>query len=139
MDPVTAFGLVAGIIQFIDFSRTLIESAVEVHNSVTGTTADNADMLVTIGRLEEVSGELRAPASSNPEYQALCKLCANCQTLAKELLFILRSLSDKGGSKRQSVGVAFKTWRERDKVSSIRTRLNEYRSQILVELALLLR
>lgn len=140
MDPLTAFGLAANILQFIDFGYLLISSAVEANSSVTGTTADNSDLLVTIGRLEEVSGQLKTSAPPSSEHEALHRLSHSCQTLSEELLRILRSLRvDKRGSARQSLSVAWRTWRKQGKITSIRSRLDEYRSQILLEINLLLK
>lgn len=42
MDPVTAVGLAAGIINFIDFSWSLVTGAHEVHRAGPGTTKENA-------------------------------------------------------------------------------------------------
>jgi hypothetical protein len=139
MDPLTAFGLAANILQFIDFGWKLIESAVDVHGSVSGTTAQNSDLLVTVGGLEEVSTDLKNSTSSSPEDKGLVALSQKCHTLSKELLNLLKSLQTKPGSTRGSMKVAWKSWRRKDEITSIRSRLNEYRSQILLEITYLLK
>jgi hypothetical protein len=139
MDPLTAFGLAANIIQFLDFGWSLIETAVEVHGSVNGTTSQNSDLLATVGGLEEVSTVLKNSASSGPQDKALVALSQKCHNLSKELLNLLKSLQAKPGSTRGSMKVAWKSWRKKDEITSIRSRLNEYRSQILLEISYLLK
>jgi hypothetical protein len=139
MDPLTAFGLAANILQYIDFGYKLVKSAAEIHGSATGTKADNSDMIVTVGRLEEVSGKLKTPASPDPKYQALCILSQHCQNLSKELLNLSKSFTAKPGSIRGSMKASINMWRKKDVVESIRSRLNEYRGQMLLEITVLLK
>ncbi len=138
MDPLTALGLAANILAFIDAGYSLVQSAVEVHNAVSGTTADTADLLETITRLESVSGELKTSVGASREHGKLADLTQGCYSLSQELLRTLRSLRvDKHGSKRQSLAVAWQTWRKQSEIGSIRRRLDEYRSQIILEINLL--
>jgi hypothetical protein len=139
MDPLTALGLAANILQFIDFSWTLVNSAKEVYGSKTGATRENSDLTNTISRLDDVTTELGTPASLDPQQQSLCMLSAQCQILSKELRDILVSLTARPDSKVGSARVAWKSWRKKDKITSLRGRLNEYRNQILLELAILLK
>ncbi len=140
MDPLTAVGLAANVLAFIDLGYSLVSSAVEVHNSVEGTTAETADLLSTITRLENVSGDLKHSASlgHGAGHAGLHGLAQGCYSLSQELLRILRSLrADKRGSPRQSLAVAWRTWRKQPEIGSIRRRLDEYRSQILLEINLI--
>ncbi|KAH6977383.1 hypothetical protein BKA56DRAFT_588189 [Ilyonectria sp. MPI-CAGE-AT-0026] len=140
MDPLSALGFAANILQFVDIGYKLVSSVIEVHNSVTGTTSDNFNVLDTVGNLENVSGRLRASTKQIPDKEALYSLSVNCQALAEELLKICQSLKvKKPGSTRESISVAWKAWRKQDDMLSIRRRLDEYRQQILLEVNLLLK
>lgn len=140
MDPLSALGFAANILQFVDIGYKLVSSVIEVHNSVTGTTSENFNVLDTVGNLENVSGRLRASTKQIPDKEALYSLSVNCQALAEELLKICQSLKVmKPGSTRESISVAWKAWRKQGDMLSIRRRLDEYRQQILLEINLLLK
>ncbi len=137
MDPLTAFGLASNVVAFIDFGCSLVSSAVEVYNSVDGTTADTTDLLSVISRLEHLSGELVKPALAGERYAGLQKLSQGCHGLSLEFLHILRSLQVAKRGFRRSLGVAWRAWRKRSDIESIRRRLDEYRNLMLLELNLL--
>jgi hypothetical protein len=48
MDPVTAVGSAASILNFIDFSWNLVQGSYEIYKSVSGTTAENAHVSTTL-------------------------------------------------------------------------------------------
>ncbi|KAH6999580.1 hypothetical protein EDB80DRAFT_883925 [Ilyonectria destructans] len=71
MDPLSALGFAANILQFVDIGYKLVSSVIEVHNSVTGTTSDNFNVLDTVGNLENVSERLGASTKQIPDKEAL--------------------------------------------------------------------
>jgi hypothetical protein len=58
MDPVTAVGFAASILNFIDFSWNLVQGSYEVYKSASGTTAENAHISTVLEDLREVTEEL---------------------------------------------------------------------------------
>ncbi|KAK0612617.1 hypothetical protein B0T17DRAFT_649088 [Bombardia bombarda] len=83
MDPVTAVGLVSGILSFITFSANLIKGAAKVHESLDGSLEDNRSREVIVREMVQLSAQLFFPDDSRligPE-RGLCTLASECQTL----------------------------------------------------------
>ncbi|KAI0123648.1 hypothetical protein BJ170DRAFT_697458 [Xylariales sp. AK1849] len=71
MDPITAVGFAAGILNFIEFSSTLVRGTYDLYHSTTGTTAENDHISKVLADLQEVSKELHfRPEKSNIERHA---------------------------------------------------------------------
>jgi hypothetical protein len=58
MVPITAVGFAASILNFIEFSSTLVRGTYELYHSASGMTAENAHISNVIADLYEVSEEL---------------------------------------------------------------------------------
>lgn len=142
MDPISQRSLAANILAVVDFGYKFISSAAEVYTSASGTTAQNDHILATVGKLEEASRCLSVSVTQ-PQSQddaPLADISTKCLALSKKLLGIARSLQvKKQGSLRESLRVAFRAWRKKDEISDLKTTVNEYREQILLEISLLLR
>lgn len=140
MDPLSAFGFAANVMQFVELGCKLASAVVDIYHSADGTTAENTDVLVTMGRLEEASAELGAATKQVAGHQGLHSLCTQCRNLAQDLLQICGSLkAKKRGSTRESIRIAVRAWRKQDEIASIRKRLGEYRQQILLEISILMK
>lgn len=91
MDPVTAVGFAASILNFIDFSWNLVQGSYEVYKSASGTTAENAHISTVLEDLREVTEELYGcGVGSVGKYgKQLSKLSKNCLDLSRDLIKIL--------------------------------------------------
>lgn len=146
MDPVTAVGLAASIITFLDFSWSLVTGAKELHQSGNGTTKQNARISEIIGDLKEYSLDLASGGgggggASRPSKheRALRALADSCCSLSKELEGILIKLRVTKNSKWQSLVTSWASMRKKDEIASIEARLGEYRSQMNARLLAMLR
>jgi hypothetical protein len=140
MDPVTAVGLAASLVTFIDFSWGLVLGSYRVHNSTTGTTAENAHISTVISDLQEVTEGLYCDFKAGSKHEkALYKLSKDCLNLSRDLLKILEKLRVKeGDSKWQSLKTTWASMRKEKAVASVEKRLGDYRMQIVLRLNLML-
>lgn len=142
MDPLTAFGLAANIAQFIDFSSKLVSGAYEVYRSVNGATAENADLNTVIEDLNTLTERLNTSTSQRrtDDEKALHHLASECQGLSKGLLNILDTLKlENPNSKWDSLRISWENRRKEKELSSIASRLDRYRSQILLRVSIMIR
>ena len=58
MDPFTAIGLAASIVQFLEFGRKLVSGAVEIYQNVDGATSSNILLERITADLHDLCGEL---------------------------------------------------------------------------------
>jgi hypothetical protein len=141
MDPITAVGFAASILQFIDFSWGVITGTYEVYKSATGTTLENAHINTVVNDLERVTDGLISDIEGKTKHEKeLCKLADKCHDLSQDLSKILKKLQiSEKNSKWQSLRVKIASMRKEKEIASIENRLDKYRSQILVRLNFMLR
>ena len=106
MDPVTAVGFAASILNLIDYSHKVVTGTIEVFKS--GSTSQNVHISEVIGDLKDAAAELRKwPPGKSSHEKALRQLSASCQELAQRLINLLARLTTTPGkSKWMSVKVA---------------------------------
>ncbi|KAH0429597.1 hypothetical protein CcaCcLH18_08297 [Colletotrichum camelliae] len=64
MDPVTAIGLVSGILAFIDFSTKLVRGATQIYASKSGTPEDNNTIESAAIQIHQFSADLSIPETT---------------------------------------------------------------------------
>jgi len=140
MDPITAVGFASSILTFIGFSWNLVTGTYEVLESVSGTTAENAHIGNVIDDLHAVTAALKSCQLGRSDHEkALRQLASKCANLSKELLSLLENLKVKGkNSAWKSLKAKWESMTKEKDISSMETRLREYRSQILIRLNLML-
>lgn len=139
MDPVTAVGLAASILTFIDFSWSLVRGSYEVYHSDLGITTGNAHISNVIDDLLEVTEGMETDIKGqNRHEEALIKLAEQCKSLSRDLSKILQNLRMKKDTKWESLKTTWKSMRKEKKVASIEKRLGEYRGEIVVRPNLML-
>jgi uncharacterized protein Yka (UPF0111/DUF47 family) len=139
MDPITAVGFAASILNLIDYSHKVITGTIEVFKS--GSTSQNVHISEIIDDLEDTAAELSKwpPGKSNHE-KDLRQLSVSCQELAQRLINLLARLTTTPGkSKWMSVKVALRSMRKDGEVEELEKQLDKYRSQILLRLIQIVR
>ncbi|KAI1325279.1 hypothetical protein F5Y16DRAFT_378439 [Xylariaceae sp. FL0255] len=63
MDPVSAFGLAASVVQFLTFTQSILSKATEIHNSVNGQPTDLASIVNIYEHLQSFSVRFTSQAS----------------------------------------------------------------------------
>jgi hypothetical protein len=108
MDPITAIGLAANILQFIDYGAKVVTGAIEIYGSASGNTQEsrNSETIVTEMRL--FAAKLQPPENGqlSGEERALCKLATECQSLAKQILDLLEKIKPKSRKSKGSSLIA---------------------------------
>lgn len=140
MDPITAVGFAAGILQFIEFSWGVITGTYEVYKSTTGTTHENAHISTVVNDLERATDSLISDVERKTKNEReLFKLADKCHELSQDLSKILKKLqASEKNSKWLSLKVKVASMRKEKDIASIEDRLDRYRSQILVRLNFML-
>lgn len=139
MDPITAVGFAASILMFIDFGYKIVTGTLEVFKA--GTTSENAHVSVVINDFRAVVKPLsRQPPGESDHEKALKALAVECQELSRELVSLLERLKTApDSSKWKSVKVVLHSMRKKGEVADLEDKLDKYRSQILLRLALILK
>ncbi|KAK3689146.1 hypothetical protein B0T22DRAFT_536141 [Podospora appendiculata] len=111
MDPVTAIGLASGILSFLNFSTSLVQGAISIHDSLDGDLEQNRSLELVVGEMKQLSTLLLSPDDSTlvgPE-KGLCGLASECRALSSKLLELLGKIKPKdSSSKTQSLWSALK-------------------------------
>jgi N-terminal domain on NACHT_NTPase and P-loop NTPases len=139
MDPITAVGFAASILTFIDFGREIVTGTLEVIKS--GSTKENTHVGVVVNDFLAVVKPLseKLPGRSDHE-KALTELAAKCKDVSQDLVDLLERLKRSSDSpKWESVRVALRSMRKKGEVRELESKLDKYRSEILLRLTFILK
>ncbi|KAJ4349347.1 uncharacterized protein N0V89_007961 [Didymosphaeria variabile] len=106
MDPVTAVGLVANILQFVELGCKIFTNAKEIRHSASGLTQNDQRTMDVISEMHRLSLNLETPGRepSDANEKALFKLACECRKLSHEILKLLDKTSTKNpGSKSEAI------------------------------------
>jgi hypothetical protein len=91
MDPLSALGVAASIVQFLQFGCCLVSKTRQIHND--GALLDHAEcenatkrLLGLTGSVEKSLKEIEQLGTLSPDSSALKNVCSNCIVLSNELL-----------------------------------------------------
>ncbi|KAI0185799.1 hypothetical protein EV127DRAFT_306135, partial [Xylaria flabelliformis] len=148
MDPLTAVGLAGNVVQFVQFTSDLIQTAVEIHKSSTGCSAD----VLTLDSLYQQLSDFNDGFSSGsknahgylherggkstqglPSFQVLS---LRCKSDCKELLSVVKTLKKQHGpGKRwQSFRTALRIVWEKDRIEELEKRLNRTQTSMTLQI-----
>ena len=139
LDPLTAIGLAGNIVQFIDFSLTIVSKASEIRQSADGVPRENRDLEIVTKDLVAITARLKnsvrqAPRGAVDLTQEQCRLDdlrRHCADVAGELIDALERLKAKGPKGRwKSLRQALKSVWSRDKIIQIQSRLTGLREEL---------
>jgi hypothetical protein len=144
MDPLTAVGLAAAIVQFLQFGGSLVMKSQQIYDH--GSPVDCIECENAALRLFQLTTKVKDSVkdrggSQGEERPALEVISDNCLQLSQELISLLESLHlDKNDKSRRwkSFRQALKSVSSKGKIDDISNRLfksrNELHSEILVSL-----
>ncbi|EXJ71560.1 uncharacterized protein A1O5_05368 [Cladophialophora psammophila CBS 110553] len=126
LDPLSAVGLAANIVQFIDLICELISGAQEIYHSADGATAGNVELEGLAESIPSLSSKLMKPldptqsAVSTAE-EEIVKVAASSRAVGEELVATIQSFKVGEGShkKWQSFRQALNTTWKRDQIDLI--------------------
>jgi hypothetical protein len=142
MEPLSALSLAVNIIQVIDFSAKVINTAVGIHHSTSGTTDKDQNLENVVREIQSLSNRL-VPPSAAPESEdekALYRLAGECRSLSDQILELLRKIQPEDPkSKRQaSISALRNIWSAKEK-SELEGRLESCRNQLHLQLSFITR
>lgn len=140
MDPLTALGLAAGVVQFVSFASHLITKTKEIHVSASGQTDEVATLETTYTRLHELSQCLETCSRRDPNLEivgghteyymkivlAIRDLSRSCEGDCQKLLKIVEKLKTSGDSHRrwQTFRLALRTVWKGNEIAELEHRLH---------------
>lgn len=132
MDPTSAIGLAASIVQLTCFAGDLLSKTREIKDSADGALVENQELEAVTSSLQELSRDLSAGSRNLTKADKQLKaLCDGCQSATDDLLDVVQKLRTSSSHKgwesfRQAV---LTVWKEKQ-VRSLTERLERYRGQI---------
>lgn len=136
MDPLTALGLAANIVQFVDFGFKLLGGAREIYSSASGATKDNEVLESVTKKMDMLSIALSAvPTTPNQsqEEKDLSNLAAECAMASNEIFKLLAKIKPKNPKSKLQIGLSIiKTKVKENDIAALEKRIDKYRSQIHV-------
>lgn len=142
MDPVSAIGLASSILTFVEFAWGLIGGAVEIYHSVDGTLNENARLDDVRDDLDYLSGLLiLQPTCRTRTERKIARVAEGCHADSKELQNLLKEIAGPKNNRAfwRSLKTSWLSIKNRKDVAELKSRLQEYRSEVLLHVALLLR
>jgi hypothetical protein len=141
MEALAAVGLAGNIVQFIDFSCKLFDQANSIYHSQSGASKGAQDLEAITESLLDLSTRLDKSLEKqyklgDPKAQQTLKILAKgCHDTANELVTLLQSLRAKNaGSKWHSFRASLAGLLKESEINNLQKRLNDYRSQLIIEL-----
>lgn len=146
MDPFTALGLAAAIIQFVEFGAKLVSTSREIYVSADGRTKEHqtldeicSDLRFLVDDIDNAADLEGEPRQRIDAEVALWKLAEKCRSTALELQSLLKSLYGTPGGRVASLKQALRaSWGKR-KVDDVEARLKEYRQELMTHLVAITR
>lgn len=139
MDPVTAFGLAAGVVQFVQFSNRLLKSSVKVYKASNPSSSKAESLDALCERLKGLSTKLSTSkhgisVNISQNDINLRDLAASCQNDCDTLLAKLEDLRARSGRRRfwKSLREALKdgSGMTQDSFQQMQERLRTYESSM---------
>jgi len=147
MDPLSALGLAANVLQFVQFAFGLLTNAQRIHLSGPGPSDEEQRVEGIHARLLDFSALLQGRQQSHNENEAifpsskyilaLAKLVEECQGHCEKLLEITRKLQVKDGTKARrwkSFEKALYETRKKEDIESLKSRIRDCQTEIVMHL-----
>jgi len=147
MDPLSALGLAANILQFVQFAFGILTNAQRIHllgpspsaeeQHVEGIHARLLDFSTLLQGMPQSYNEGEAIFQSSRYSLALAKLVEECREHCEKLLAITRKLHVKDGTKvrwwKSFEKALYETWKKED-IESLNSRIRDCQTEIVMHL-----
>jgi hypothetical protein len=135
MDPVSAIGVSAAILQFTEFGWKFVRTAWAIHDTVRGETFQDDKTEDLVGRMEGLLSDLRQKAqatnaTSNEQTERIVALAAHCEKLGQSMLQILKKTKTTTGSFRDCLRAAGRTVFSRSTIVQLQRQLSHCHDQL---------
>ena len=154
MDPLTALGLSASVVQFVNFASELMSKSKEIYTSTKGCTDKVLSLETVYSQLRDFSSSLERSSQKDLKLEAVEKktdfikhvfaindLSASCKKDCDRLLDVLRKLQGGDGAKNrwQSFTLALKTVWRRNEITDLEQRLHHIQATLTLHICALTR
>jgi hypothetical protein len=139
LDPLSAIGLASAIVQFVDFGSKLVSQSRELHAN--GSLAQNDEIQLITESLKDMAADLTKSRMkhAHADDEEIQELARTCQSLADELLTVLKTLQPQKQNSVESFRVALRTATKKGKVDDMGKRLRRLQGQINSYMIMILR
>ncbi|KAI1651407.1 uncharacterized protein F4817DRAFT_130607 [Daldinia loculata] len=148
MDPLTAFGLSASIVQFIGFASGLISKSREIYNSSKGCTGEIETLDTVYGQLRNLSSSLETSFQRDllieevkereivQHVLAISDLASTCKLNCDRLLETVRELKGRNGThtRWKSFKLALKTVWKDNKIADLEQSLHHTQATLILHI-----
>ena len=130
MDPVTAFGLAAGVLQVVDLSFKALSKCREIYTE--GSLAENRSPEEITKYLGETTDRLKtavqnAPSARSQDSTDIIDISTKCSKTAEELLTELAKMRiESGGGRRQAIAKGIRAMRRKKFIADSQQKLETY-------------
>jgi hypothetical protein len=137
MDPISAVGFAATVVQLVDFGFKIVSKSSELYRSGSDGSIENQSIEKATKDLRKLNDQLKHSNVSDPDLQELCKACS---VAADELLAALSKIKVDGkGRPWQSFRMALKSIWSKEKIQELENRLSRFRDELNTRLTASLR
>ena len=138
LDPLSALGVAASVIQLVEFSTPIISKGQHLYKSPSGTSAENEETAAAAKRLKDLARGIQeslqtGPDTGDEDQDALEAITSECLKVADELALELEKLKVSAGAKFRrwkSFRQALKYAWSKEKLENTRRRLIELREDL---------
>lgn len=133
MDPLTAIGLVANILAFVDFGLKGLREANIIYKSSSGLTEEVANLQRLAEQTRHFADNLQTPdpLGLDDDEKVLCALAKDCCKVCEDILTIIDDIrSKKAFSGIHAIKSVLKGIKYQSDSKLLQTKLNSYQSQI---------
>ena len=148
MDPLSALSVAASVVQFIDFTQSLVSGAYEISISTSRLTNRNDTIQKATKSLTSLNHDIRKSLGrassgllSSRRDEEIERICAECEIVAEELLDVLEKLrtETKNSKWGSNFYQALRTMWKYEKIKALTDRLDAFRQQIQMQITVSLR
>ncbi|OCL05553.1 TPR-like protein [Glonium stellatum] len=130
MDPITIIALFGNVLQFVEFSSSLISKSTELFNSSNGALTEHTDIEAAANRLSLLNSKLIDGATKTGD-EKLRDICESCESTASELLAALDRVKVKSKHRKwDSIRKALRTVWSKEDIAKLDQRLARVREEL---------
>jgi hypothetical protein len=130
VEILAAIGFVRNIIEFVDFSSSLISKTAQLYQSNKGALVEKIDAETATNHLVLLNNKLKDAATATGN-RALQNLCKSCSTAAEELLATLDKVKVKGKQRAwESIRKALRSMRSKKEINKLDRQLARFRQEL---------
>ncbi|KAI0439403.1 hypothetical protein F4803DRAFT_568545 [Xylaria telfairii] len=154
MESLAALGLAAAVVQFVDFTKTLLLDTRDIYRSRKGALEENLQLEQICEVLKRLNGELRVEkypvaaaldsvylAVSAEDVNGLKKLASSCKNDCDELLSIIQDLSVDSGANRgwRSLKASVRNFQQKSQIKGLEERITKTQNIMTVHIQSVIR